>query len=160
MVRYVKQRDETSCGPVAIINVLKWMGYKVSYDFIHTARYLCNWEDTWSADPGATDLDVERALKKLDIKKKRRIKPTLKEIDKHIDSGGIILLGYYNVYSLPGFKLHEGHYSLCIGRTKKTYIMVNDLPDTTVGKRHRSAMQRIVNNKVNGRKCWAWFISK
>lgn len=33
-VRYTKQRDITSCGPVAIINYLKWMGYPISHNSI------------------------------------------------------------------------------------------------------------------------------
>ena len=31
MIRYIKQRDKYSCGPVAIMNVLKWAGAEFSY---------------------------------------------------------------------------------------------------------------------------------
>lgn len=35
MTRYVRQRDNYSCGPVAIANALKWAGSKFSYRRYH-----------------------------------------------------------------------------------------------------------------------------
>ena len=160
--RYVKQRDTSSCGPDAIVNILKWLECKVTYDYVKFTRLLCNWEP---ADPtgeggGCTNQDLERALKKLSINKKRKIKPSLKEIDAHIDSGGIVLLSYCVPYSRPGFFKEEGHFALCVGRTQRSYWMVNDGHKTTVGRRSRGMMKVITQNDIGGWKCWAWFISK
>ena len=161
MIRYIKQKDNTSCGPVALMNVLKWLGHKVSYDWIHIARHICKWEDRHSDSGGGTsDLDLEKALKYFDIKKKRKIQPCLNDIDKHIDSGGIVLLSYFNPYSMPEFKKNSGHFALCIGRTSRTYMMVNDRTNKTKNRRYRNVMKTMLNNKSNGYKCWAWFISK
>jgi len=158
MIRYVKQRDETSCGPVAIINIFKWMGCKVSYDFIQVTRDLCEHEPGQYG--GTTNLNQERALRLVGIKKKRRIKPSIKEIDSHLDSGGIVLLGYHVPYAVPGYKRNEGHFALCIGRTQRSYTMVNDGTKYTVGKRSRPVMKRILQGGAGPERCWAWLISR
>lgn len=161
MVRYVKQRDETSCGPVAIINIFKWMNCNVTYDFIHTARLFCKWEDgRRNGGGGTTNLDLEYALKIFGIKNKRIIKPTLEDIDNHIDSGGIVLIGYSNPYYMPGFmNKDEDHFALCIGRTENSYTMVND-NGKTISKRFRSVMKVMLRREVDGYKCWTWLINK
>jgi len=161
MVRYVKQKDDTSCGPIALINTLKWLGYKVSYDFIHVARYLCKWDGKNSEDgAGTTDKNLDSALKYFKIKKKRKVQPKLKEIDDHLDSGGAVIISYYNTYSMPGFKIDLGHYALCIGRTSQTYMMVNDICKKAKNKRYKDTMKAILRNEVDGDKCSVWLISK
>ena len=155
MVRYVKQKDNSSCGPIALINTLKWLGFKTSCDFLLTARNLCKWDED-----GTTDLNLERALKYFNIKKKRKVQPSLDDIDKHIDSGGAVLISYFNIYSMSGFKKDAGHFALCIGRTSRTYMMINDRTNRTKNRRYRDIMQSILDNEVDGEKCWSWFISK
>lgn len=157
MVRYVKQRDYTSCGPVALINILKWANCNVTYkSFIEDARILCNHEP--GPDGGTHIWDMEHALKRIGIRKKRRKNPTLEEIDKHIDSGGIVLIEYYAPYKNKFLDKGEGHFSLCIGRTDKTYILVNDGTKNTVGKRNRMTMKIMLYGGKDNR--YAWFISK
>lgn len=161
MVRYVKQKDNTSCGPIALINTLKWLGYSVSYDFLHIARYMCKCESNRSKDGGGTtDMNFERALKSFGIKKKRKIQPTIKELDKHIDSGGIAIISYFNTYPMCKFKKDAGHFALCISRTSRTYMMVNDKDNKTKNRRYRNTMRSMLSNEGDGYKCWAWFISK
>jgi len=157
MVRYVKQKDYTSCGPVALINIMKWLGCNTTYDnFIDTARILCCHEP--GVDGGTHIWDMEKALKKLGIKKKRKKNPTLEDIDKHLDSGGIVLLEYYAPYKNQLLDIGDGHFCLCIGRTKKMYILVNDGTKKTVGKRSKMSMKIVLYGGEDNR--YAWFISK
>ena len=157
MVRYIKQRDHTSCGPVAVINILKWLGYKVSYDsFIHSARYLCGHEP--GPEGGTNITGVEKALKHLGVKKRRVKNPSLDDIDRHIDSGGIVLLEYVAPYKNEFLNKGEGHFSICIGRTAKTYILVNDGTKNTIGRRSRMSMKIILFGGDENR--YAWMISK
>lgn len=155
MPRYVKQKDDSSCGPIAVINTLKWLGFNISYRWLDDVRDICKW-----TRDGTSDLDLEKALKYFKVKKKRRIQPSLEDIDKHIDSGGAVILSYFNVYSMPGFKKDSGHFALCIGRTSRTYMMVNDRTNRTKNKRYRDTMKAILANESDGYKCWAWFITK
>jgi len=134
------------------------MDCKISYnEFIHVARFMCKHEP--GIYGGTTNLGQEQALSKLGIKKKRRIKPSIKEIDRHLDNGGAVLLGYHIPFAVPGFRKSEGHFALCIGRTQRSYIMVNDGTKYTVGKRSRYVMKRILQGAAFI-PCWAWLISK
>jgi hypothetical protein len=157
MQRYVKQYDGTSCGPIALINTLKWLGYSVSYDFLNIAKHLCRWKGIRG---GTSDLDLEKALDYFRVEKKRVVKPSIEELDKHLDSGGAAIISYFNIYSMPGFKKNAGHFTLCIGRTDKTYLMVNDRTNRTTNRRHRKTMKAILDHEVGREKCWAWFISR
>lgn len=155
MPRYVKQKDNFNCGPVAVINTLKWLGFNISYDWLSDVRDACQ-----CTRNGTSDLDFEKALKYFKIKKKRRIQPSQKDIDKHIDSGGAVLISYFNTYSMPGFKKGAGHFALCISRTSRTYMMVNDRTNRTKNRRYRNTMKAILANEQDGFKCWTWFVSK
>lgn len=160
MVRYVKQRDASSCGPVAIINIFKWMNCPITYDFIHVARQLCNWNNARDECGGTTDYNIEKAMRVLRIKKKRKISPTIEEINKHLDNGGAILIGYwFPVKENNTLVKNEGHYTLCIGRTKKQYIMVND-NNKTIARKKAQTIEKMLKYRANDHVCWAWLISK
>jgi len=144
--RYVRQRDNTSCGPVALINILKWQGLDVCYDeYIHFMRHLC--DHTPGADGGTTEIGMRRALKSLGIKFKVYRMNKLYKMDKHLDAGNIALLDYPVPYYCKGGKIDfckgDLHFALCIGRTPKTYTMVNDGTRNTVGHRLRSTMEKM-----------------
>lgn len=162
MIRYVKQNDESSCGPVALINTLKWLGLEVSYkSFIHIARHLCKWEDARCRDGGGTeDENLQKALDYFNINYKVATQPSLKRLNNHLDSGGAAIIGYFNIYSVPGFKMKSGHFTLCISRTSRTYTMVNDRPNNTITKRYKDTMRAILKSQADGDRCKVWFISK
>jgi len=161
MPRYIRQKDFTSCGPVALINILKWFGCNVSYkDYIEIARGLC--DHISGSDGGTEDKGMARALKAHKISFKKIKNPTLVQLDKHLDSGGIILLDYavpcMSKLSPIPFEVGDWHFTLCIGRTNKTYIMVNDATKNTVGKRSRQTIQIML--KWDGNDHFAWMIKK
>jgi hypothetical protein len=104
------------------MNVLKWLGHPITYEFLPEARRVCNWGPDFSGDGGCEREDVEDALKYFGVKQKGKISPTLEEVDAHLDNGGIILLDYY----MPVYKSEKGgHFAVCIGRTDKSYTVVN-----------------------------------
>jgi predicted double-glycine peptidase len=149
-IRYIRQRDTYSCGPIAIINTLKWLGHEnITYKLLPAIRMMCKCEYEF----GTHDLDLERTLKALGIKKKRKVVPTIKEIDKHLDNDGIIILQY----SITPF---DGHYVLCIRRTAKSYFLVNDSNDRTISRMSRGVFKRLIKWDKNDEKPWAWFIYK
>ena len=100
-IRFCKQRDQYSCGAVAVLNVLKWAGCKVTYSNLPALRKLCK----CNQPNGTKKQDLESALKALGIRFKRYTRPTLKMMDTHLDGGGIVLLNYC-------FDEGFGHYAL------------------------------------------------
>ena len=138
MIRPVAQRDGYSCGPVAILNALKWAGIPVT-----EKRHLNIIRDLTDADVGrgVWPWDLDDALMIVPgVRVKKRIEsPRLAVLDKHIDGGGAAVV----LYLFRDKKEIEGHYTLCIGRTKKYYIVVNDKEDGgTITRMARKTMYR------------------
>lgn len=62
-MRYVKQRDEYSCGPLSILNLCKWAGIHYSYDseFYRWIKKGCGCCPGY----GSEDHKIEAVLRKL-----------------------------------------------------------------------------------------------
>jgi len=147
MIRYLKQKEKGTCGPVAVINALKWAGLRVtekthkkkiqkltSYNMRHGRGFQ-----------GCFPFDIDYALsyyKSINIQK-RRDKITFangnlfEEINYHLDNDGSLLIRYF-------WKPGKGHYSLCIGRTSRTYTLVNDSAEKTVINRSWRTMNKML----------------
>ena len=61
-MKYTRQRDSRGCGPTAIINTIKWIGYPVSYNKLYPHLLaLCK----TTKDEGTKVIDLKKALKEL-----------------------------------------------------------------------------------------------
>lgn len=111
--RYVKQRDKYSCGPVALMNILKWGGSLLSYDDQRDPlTTLCK----CTSDDGTKWGKFDQALRKVSkrhkgftVEKVRR--PTLTEIEEHLRAGGALVLNYHWQYRGK----EDRHYSIVVG---------------------------------------------
>lgn len=153
-IRYIRQRDRDSCGPVAVLNILKWLGCQISYkEYISTVKYLCLHES--GVDGGTYTEGMRNALKCLNIKHVRKKFKSLNQIDNHLDKGGVVLFDYQVSCRLKsGVIKEEWHYSLCIGKTKKSYIIVNDGTKQTIGKRLRKTVDRMLDKNNSDSAVW------
>lgn len=90
MPRYVRQRNNYSCGPVALLNALKWAGRKCSYKDLCAIQAQCR-----TTKQGTPFLDMVYAarLYKGDFSVVARHHVTLAKIDAHLKNGGIVILG-------------------------------------------------------------------
>ena len=111
MKKYIeKQPHKTTCGPVAVMNTLKFIGKKrVSY-----RKYLKKFTKLgFPNKKGGTDLSLMRKfLKFFKIKNKYIRKPTIKQLEKELDKGNAIILAYY-YYVSDGTS--GGHYTFIDG---------------------------------------------
>lgn len=152
-IRYIKQRDDTSCGPVAIINVLKWLGCKVTYKYLDMARFLCKWYDGSTGESGTTDRGLRHALNILKIHAIHKSSKSLKILDRHIEKGGIAIVEYV----IPGCSIEKGwHFALCVGKENDSYIIVNDGKDRTLSYYKRDTILKIIRKYKNY--CSYWLI--
>jgi hypothetical protein len=146
MTRYLKQWDYISCGPVAIINAMKWRGMKVSRrsHFKKLKRKCkCN-----HRDGGTYKHDLTRALRNYLSNVKCKVQESINTLDRHLDSGGAVIIAYDYIRNDD---VREGHYVFCIGKTKHYYTLVNDvctkngeLLPNTISKKSRKNMVKML----------------
>jgi len=122
-LRYIKQRDKYACGPIAIMNVLKWAGAKITYNshFKHIKKIS-------NCGISGTDYDgivkVVKSYKKLfDVLECHFI--YISDIDYYIKNRGSIILEYY-YKDLESFDGYSGHYVFISGKLGKHYLVVNN----------------------------------
>ncbi len=114
MIRFVKQRDQYRCGPIAILNALKWAGARVSSsDYLD---YLTELSVCGPSPRGTWHKTFDRALRVAgeDFYSTRRIYyPTLGEIESHLQDGGAIVLNYY--WRIDKEKVSSRHFQFLVG---------------------------------------------
>jgi hypothetical protein len=97
---------------------------------------------------GTNTRDLDRVLRKYIPNVKRKFQSSIKILDKHLDSGGAVVLTYEYIMDDDN---SEAHCILCIGRTKYYYTLVNDvytkdgeLLPNTVSKKSRKSMIKML----------------
>lgn len=152
--RYARQIRRYTCAPIALLNTLKWAGYRCdrkSYieNLIERTRCISTGDET-----GTFKSDMYEALQNTPefSRVSEVIRPTLKTIDNQLDSGGAVIL------SIDG--KNYGHTFLCAGRTKKNYIVVNLYFKETINNIRRKTMSKYLRGNFDGFGSYCWLISK
>ena len=101
MKRFItKQQHNDTCGPVAIINALKWLGYSAVYrDMVEDFRKL-------GCDEGTSCYDLRRMLNAYGVKYKLHKRSSVKDIERILDRGNAAIVGYDWVHE----ESRSGHY--------------------------------------------------
>lgn len=146
-MRYVRQQDDYSCSPVAILNTLKWLGRKVSYKNLHAIKRLCN-----CTKEGTDDNGIEEALHLLNIKYEYRNELNVFSIVRHLEKGGIVLINGY-------CERNEGWHSfLCVDYDNRYFYTINEKRnETTTRRTWRKFTQDLT---IDDHHADGWFISK
>jgi hypothetical protein len=104
-VRFVNQRDDFSCGTIALLNALKWLGKDVTYrkDF-NRIKCLCK-----TTTKGTFISDIYSALRALQITSKYRDSDEYSpsELLLHLYEGGSLILALD--WKRKGERLYHGH---------------------------------------------------
>lgn len=155
MPRYVRQYDDFSYGPVAIMNAIKWSGRRcVVREDLARLRRATNCK---SSD-GTGHLDFDGALRKFlpGVLVRKKPCPPIRQIEEHLRSGGAVIVQYCYVEEKTGDKCV--HVSLFIGvsASGKSFVGVNDKLHKTVIRRRRSLFLKYFRVKYP----WVWFLKK
>lgn len=123
----MRQQDTFRCGPVAIINALKWNGHLVkSKDMLSDISIRCKTDRH-----GTAPNDFGKVLRQYFKSTIHIIKPTMKILDQHVELGRAVVVGH----SYTAYGEYDEHYTLCIDRTNSLgdikYKMVNDVNTET-----------------------------
>ena len=107
-IRFCKQRDQYSCGPVALLNVDKFYGKQVTYANLPHYKKLVD----CSHPNGTRTRSMSNVLGRASRKNWQRTKDFL--------DGGCLI-----IQTGDGIAKHPGHYSIILKDIHGTYILVN-----------------------------------
>lgn len=105
-----------SCGPVAILNVRKWLGKK------HTAyrENLHHFESMgFCYETGMEPRSLSKTLNKMKIKYKRKSLAAIEDIEEAIDNDNLVILQFAWYCKKDGF--HGAHYVVIDKHTDKSF---------------------------------------
>ena len=120
MVRWLRQHDQSSCGPISIINAAKWCGIPVSEKkTLRKLRQDCSCKRKQGTYYPGMILGLSNYVKYLDFGIVSKL--TIKKIDRHLKNGGAAIFGLYWIIQNKKY----AHSVLCVGKTKKSYKIIN-----------------------------------
>ena len=149
MVRYTKQYCRRDCGPVAVLNVLKWCGEKVSYKkHIKNIKSISDYDPRCGVDPPY----ISFAIKQVGLSYMRIISPKIADIDRHLENNEALIIRFM-------YDAHRGHYIFCYSKSTKYYRVANYFNNsgelqTSI---HRKTMVKLLKN-YNPHKALVWLI--
>lgn len=154
-MRYVRQRNDFSCGPVAILNVLKWSGEKVALD---SELYKTIYSDCGCCieNEGSPIFYVRKAITKHCHKLRTRWVEKIKKDDviDHLKNGGIIILAFEELGDAHGVAIIKDgcNFSAINYRSVKPYIEENK---ETISIITKNKLCQMLSNKLG-----LWLINK
>jgi hypothetical protein len=149
-IRYASQIRESDCGPIALLNLLKWLGMRVTLRDHHS--HLC-WLCKLIEGFGSSDIDLSRALshlKKDNFRFKYNRKPDYKELCDHLTSGGSAILVYPNESGL-----HACFLPAQIKKSKRILVV-----NAFIGKTEAFISKKRFYSWVRSKESSVWLISK
>jgi hypothetical protein len=152
VIRYCKQRDNYSCGPVAILNVIKWTDSNwFTYSMLPAIQSVCKTDKN-----GTYDNNFNNALKyfeQIDYFKVVKARNThLTRIQEHLENGGTMIAAYKE----NGYKC-EWHYAMFLFDTHSQWTVINHSNGKELFTRHqvsRSLMHKRLDKSA------IWLINK
>jgi len=161
-MRYVKQRDKSSCGPVAIMNVLKWAGYKFSYEkTIGLLRDACGWRPAFGTKQADFDRGLRGTVTRFGINVRRVYCPRIGAVEDHLREGGIVIVNYLWRNKKRG---EHRHFMILSGVSDsgKMFTLLNDNSKGQAIRRERraSVKKNVFRFQRTDPHFKAWFISR
>lgn len=163
--RYFKQRDFFRCGPVAILNALKWAGVPVTVK--HDLPRICRMSKCDSVWGGAVHNDMNSTLRRAGrghFKVRLVCRPKLHEIEFHLWDGGALIVNFHYERVTKDWFESSRHYVLLsdMNLSGERFGMVNygcGRPAYT--RVHRNTIKNhLLRYQRVDRKYKAWFLTK
>jgi hypothetical protein len=126
MPTYLTQQKHANCGPLAIVNAYRWLGYPITRDFLNITERICD-----CGKGGTHQNDMKRGMDFLKLLYGMRknafslcmSNPTINDLNQELAAGNAVLLSCY--WFTAGDGEPWGHYVLLVGSTKHYYEVVN-----------------------------------
>lgn len=158
MTQYIKQRDKFRCGPVAILNSLRWAGADISTSYVYELTDKCAATPT---NGGTSHHALDRILRedgKGLLEVDLILKPRMYEVEEHLQKGGSVILNYM----WGGEDDTHRHFVLLTEESKsgKTFEVVNgSRTQPAASKIRRKTFARYFDFR-NDETAKAWLLTK
>ena len=121
-MRYCKQRDRFSCGPVAIINALKFFGVKATYKDVPKYRKLTNCRRPHGVKRKYINKPLQNIFKCTKINN-----PTMRQLDDFLKKGYPIILSHLIRKNAKTW----GHFIFIPRRERDGFVLINEYKNRT-----------------------------
>lgn len=160
MTQYIKQRDTFRCGPVAIVNSLRWAGVDIATNYVYELTDKCLTTPTNGGTPHYAFDRVLRENGKDVIEVNLVLKPRMHEIEEHLKKGGAVALNYL-WYDERDNESHR-HYVLITEESKsgRTFEVVNDYRTRPAATKVRRKTFAKYFDFKNDEAAKAWLLTK
>lgn len=125
----MKQPDSYSCGPTAILNAMKWAGIDATGQHLSYIQFSCRTIDletpSDSTNHGTLTSDFDRVIRYVGsgvYTVKRKSRPTVSELKRHLQRGEAIAFAYH--WEEAGQK--GEHFCFISGFSKGLFVCIND----------------------------------
>lgn len=167
-MRFCFQKDRSSCGPVAVLNALKWEyeGNFPEKEFLPGIKYDCRCIDsryTRGVHPYALDtLSIGtigthndwyyKKVLKLYFNAQKKRKSSVTTLDKHLTNGGSAILNF----TWKEYNHEQGHYVFIPRKAGKSYYVTNYRGGRAVSLLNRETIKmRLRHSRVYLIKGWS-----
>jgi hypothetical protein len=160
MTRYIKQRDNFRCGPVAVINSLRWAGADISTNYVYELTDKCLATPTNGGTPHYAFDRILREDGKGLLNVDLILKPRMYEIEDHLKKGGVAVLNYVWFDERDGDS--HRHYVLITEESKsgRTFEVVNDFKTRPAATKIRRKTFAKYFDFRNDETAKAWLLTK
>ncbi len=127
-MRYIRQPDPYSCGPVAIINLLKWLGVKgVGLRQLSAMKALLRTDKEFGTMKECMGGGVCSLIGAAQMIQEDNI--TLRELEHYLASGAGIILHYHFKDKEQGKSRYDGHYVFMTRSNNKEFpvLIANEM---------------------------------
>lgn len=135
MVKYIKQHDSYSCGPVAIANVYRWL--ERPSPSLKKLSQVVRCQKPHGTQPHHFSIGLITLTKPF-LAIDWFGKNSIHHIQKHIQKGGAVVINFQVAEECPR------HYALVVGisKTGKSFHVVNILPTKSGSPVYRMSLKR------------------
>lgn len=153
MVKYIKQHNSYSCGPIAIANVFRWLQLK--YPSVDQISQVVKCKSPNGTLPNHFHFGLTRLIKQFATVECFWHNSVL-DIKKHIRKGGCVVINF------EVEKHQSRHYALIVGLSKseKSFHVVNILPSSSGSPVYRLNQRRFKFACLRSEDDLCWFIEK
>lgn len=120
-MKYRDQKDAYSCAPIAVMNALRWMGFKNIDDDTHESLQSF-WKVFNTKTDGTNIKSLIGGINRLEISDEFYTRPSLRKLDSKLKKRRAAIISYWGKDAKGN---DSGHAILCVDKIGDHYKVIN-----------------------------------